>query len=322
MLENNYNRNGKGKFFQILLQWRTKMKTTNQQPTTVGTSPKWKQPMISTGCVLLASLLMSVNIKSFVRAGNLIPGGFTGLSLLLQRTAETFFGISLPYSVINIALNAIPAIIGFRMIGKKFTSYTVLMIVLNSFLVDLIPVTPITYDPLLVSVFGGILNGTAISIALFGKASSGGTDVIAMLLKKYTNMKDIGIALFATDLIMILVACFVFDLKTALYSFVGLAVKSFMIDDIITTINLRKSITIVCDDKEPICSFITAKLNRSATITEGVGAYTNGKKYIIFTSLSRTQAVELRNFIHDQDLQAFMSVSSTSEVFGKGFHSL
>ena len=129
------------------------MKTTNQQPTTVGTSPKWKQPIISTGCVLLASLLMSVNIKSFVRAGNLIPGGFTGLSLLLQRTAETFFGISLPYSVINIALNAIPAIIGFRMIGKKFTSYTVLMIVLNSFLVDLIPVTPITYDPLLVSVF-------------------------------------------------------------------------------------------------------------------------------------------------------------------------
>jgi len=91
VLENNYNRNGKGKFFQILLQWRTKMKTTNQQPTTVGTSPKWKQPMISTGCVLLASLLMSVNIKSFVRAGNLIPGGFTGLSLLLQRTAETFF---------------------------------------------------------------------------------------------------------------------------------------------------------------------------------------------------------------------------------------
>lgn len=84
------------------------MKTTNQQPATVRTSPRWKQPLISTGCVLFASLLMSVNIKSFVRAGNLIPGGFTGLSLLLQRTAETFFGISLPYSVINIALMAIP----------------------------------------------------------------------------------------------------------------------------------------------------------------------------------------------------------------------
>ena len=169
------------------------MKTTNQQPATVRTSTRWKQPLISTGCVLFASLLMSVNIKSFVRAGNLIPGGFTGLSLLLQRTAETFFGISLPYSVINIALNAIPAIIGFRMIGKKFTSYTVLMIVLNSFLVDLIPVTPITYDPLLVSVFGGILNGTAISIALFGKASSGGTDFIAIYFSE-KNGRDIQIA--------------------------------------------------------------------------------------------------------------------------------
>lgn len=188
------------------------MKTTNQQPTTVGTSPKWKQPMISTGCVLLASLLMSVNIKSFVRAGNLIPGGFTGLSLLLQRTAETFFGISLPYSVINIALNAIPAIIGFRMIGKKFTSYTVLMIVLNSFLVDLIPVTPITYDPLLVSVFGGILNGTAISIALFGKASSGGTDFIAVYLSSRLHKPSWNFV-FGINVVILTTAGFLFGFE-------------------------------------------------------------------------------------------------------------
>lgn len=120
--------------------------------------------------------------QSFVRAGNLIPGGFTGLSLLLQRSALEFLGVSLPYSFINIALNAVPAFIGFKMIGKKFTSYSVIMIILNSFLVDLIPVAPITYDPLLVSVFGGILNGIAIVIALYGKASSGGTDFIAVYL--------------------------------------------------------------------------------------------------------------------------------------------
>ena len=195
------------------------METTNQQPTTVRTSPKWKQPMISTGCVLLASLLMSVNIKSFVRAGNLIPGGFTGLSLLLQRTAETFFGISLPYSVINIALNAIPAIIGFRMIGKKFTSYTVLMIVLNSFLVDLIPVTPITYDPLLVSVFGGILNGTAISIALFGKASSGGTDFIAVYLSSRLHKPSWNFV-FGINVVILTTAGFLFGFEAAMYSII------------------------------------------------------------------------------------------------------
>ena len=209
---------------------------------------------------------------------------------------------------------------GFIFLGKSFalkTTYaSMLLSVLLVFFEKWMPLTkPLSNEPMLDLIFAIALPAIASALLFNIGASSGGTDVIAMLLKKYTNIKDIGIALFATDLAMILVACFVFDLKTALYSFVGLAVKSFMIDDIITTINLRKSITIVC-------SFITAKLNRSATITEGVGAYTNGKKYIIFTSLSRTQAVELRNFIHDQDLQAFMSVSSTSEVFGKGFHSL
>ena len=143
---------------------------------------EWRKHATSMCCVLIASLIMSVNIKSFVRAGNLIPGGFTGLSLLLQRSAFEFLGVSLPYSLINIVLNAVPAFIGFKMIGKKFTSYSVIMIILNSFLVDLIPVAPITYDPLLVSVFGGILNGIAIVIALYGKASSGGTDFIAVYL--------------------------------------------------------------------------------------------------------------------------------------------
>ena len=140
---------------------------------------EWKKHITALICVFIASIIMSINIKSFVRAGDLIPGGFTGLSLLIQRSANLFAGIELPYSIINISLNALPAFIGFNMIGKKFTSYSVLMIVLNSFLVDLIPVTPITYDPLLVSVFGGILNGIAIVIALYGKASSGGTDFIA-----------------------------------------------------------------------------------------------------------------------------------------------
>ena len=153
---------------------------------------EWKKHVTSMCCVLIASLIMSVNIKSFVRAGNLIPGGFTGLSLLLQRSALEFLGVSLPYSFINIALNAVPAFIGFKMIGKKFTSYSVIMIILNSFLVDLIPVAPITYDPLLVSVFGGILNGIAIVIALYGKASSGGTDFIAVYLSnKLKKVKEL-----------------------------------------------------------------------------------------------------------------------------------
>lgn len=280
-----------------------------------------KHKIQSLSMITLSTFIMAVGVYFFKFPDNFCFGGITGFATVVAKVT--------PISASNFTFiaNTTLLVIGFIFLGKSFalkTTYaSMLLSVLLVFFEKWMPLTkPLSNEPMLDLIFAIALPAIASALLFNIGASSGGTDVIAMLLKKYTNMKDIGIALFATDLIMILVACFVFDLKTALYSFVGLAVKSFMIDDIITTINLRKSITIVCDDKEPICSFITAKLNRSATITEGVGAYTNGKKYIIFTSLSRTQAVELRNFIHDQDLQAFMSVSSTSEVFGKGFHSL
>ena len=180
---------------------------------------EWQKHVTSLVCVLIASLIMSVNIKSFVRAGNLIPGGFTGLSLLLQRAANDFMGISLPYSFINIALNAVPAFIGFKMIGKKFTSYSVMMIILNSFLVDLIPVTPITYDPLLVSVFGGILNGLAIVIALYGKASSGGTDFIAVYLSNKLKKPSWNFV-FGINVVILTTAGLLFGFEEAMYSII------------------------------------------------------------------------------------------------------
>ena len=180
---------------------------------------EWKKHITALICVFIASIIMSINIKSFVRAGDLIPGGFTGLSLLIQRSANLFAGIELPYSIINISLNALPAFIGFKMIGKKFTSYSVLMIVLNSFLVDLIPVTPITYDPLLVSVFGGILNGIAIVIALYGKASSGGTDFIAVYLSNKLKKPSWNFV-FGINTIILITGGFIFGFEAAMYSII------------------------------------------------------------------------------------------------------
>ena len=123
--------------------------------------------------IILAALLMAVNIKTFVQAGNLLPGGATGLTLLIQRAVKLFFDLDIPYSPINILLNAIPAFIGFKFIGKKFTIYSCLMILLVGLFADLIPAYTITDDVLLVSIFGGIINGTAISICLSVEATSG-----------------------------------------------------------------------------------------------------------------------------------------------------
>ena len=177
-------------------------------------------------------------------------------------------------------------------------------------------------QPILELIFAITLPSIASALLFQIGASSGGTDVIAMIVQKYTSVKNIGIALFISDLVMIIAACFVFDIQTALYSFVGLTVKSFLIDGIIDSINLSKAVTIVSEDHDIICRFITNDLQKGATITEALGAYTNTKKYVIFTTLSRRQAVLLRNYIRDNSLDAFISVSSTSEVFGKGFSSI
>ena len=115
---------------------------------------------------------MAVNIKSFVDAGGLFPGGFNGLTLLIQRSAQQFAGVSLPFTAINLLLNVVPAVVSFRLIGKRFTLYSCLMIALTSVLTDLIPSMPLTNDVLLVCIFGGIVNGLAISLCLLGGRTS------------------------------------------------------------------------------------------------------------------------------------------------------
>ena len=139
--------------------------------------------------VLLASALMAVNIKTFVRTGGLYPGGATGLTVLIQRLSAKYLGFEIPYTPVNILLNAVPVYIGFRYIGKRFTLLSLMMILVNGFLVDLIPARVITYDTLLISIFGGLINGTVVSLCLRADATTGGTDFIAIFLSQKKGME-------------------------------------------------------------------------------------------------------------------------------------
>ena len=134
-------------------------------------------------CLILAgSFIMAVNLKSFVRAGGLIPGGFNGLTRLIQEISVLLWHWEPPFSVINFILNAVPVVISFKFIGKKFTGYSCLMIVVSGILTDMVPAWPVTEDILLIAIFGGLINALAISLCLFANATSGGTDFIEVLL--------------------------------------------------------------------------------------------------------------------------------------------
>ena len=268
----------------------------------------------------LGAFLMAIGVYFFKFPNNFSFGGVTGLAVIISKLFPITPG---DFSFIaNMAL----LVIGLFFLGKTFAVQTAYTSIVVSFAIStlerILPLTgPLTDDPLLELVFAIALPAAGSAILFNIGASSGGTDVIAMLLKKYTSI-NIGNALLATDAILVIGSFLVFDVKTGLFSVLGLTVKSFLVDSIIENINLCKYFNVVCTEKGPICDFIVNDLHRSATVCEATGAFTGTHKYIVFTVLNRMEAVKLRNFIRTTDPSAFILITNTSEIIGKGFHSV
>ena len=267
-----------------------------------------------------STLIMAIGVYFFKFPNNFTFGGVTGYAPLVAKTGLMSAG---DFSFIA---NMVLLVIGLFFLGRDFaarTAYTsILLSVSISALERLIPLKePLTNEPILELIFAIALPAFGSAILFNINASSGGTDVIAMLFKKYTSI-HIGNALIATDVLMVIFAFFMFDIKTVLFSLLGLIIKSFMVDGIIESINLCKYFNIVCEDPEPICSFIVNKLHRSATICEGTGAFSGEEKYVVLTVMKRYEAIRLRNYIRELDQRAFVLITNTSEIVGKGFHTI
>jgi len=268
----------------------------------------------------ISTLIMAVGIYFFKFANNFTFGGITGIAVLVAK----FLPISA--SDFSFVVNILLLIIGWIVLGKSFaekTAYsTILLSVSLSLLERIYPMShPLTNEPLLELIFAILLPALGSAILFNIGASSGGTDVIAMILKKYTSV-DIGKGLMISDLIFTLAGFLVFNVKTGLYSLFGLIMRSALIDNFIESFNRSKYFHVVTSNATCICDFIQNDLQRGATIVNATGAFTGDDKYIILTVLSPSQAVKLRNFIKEQDPKAFLLVSNTSEIIGKGFHSV
>lgn len=267
-----------------------------------------------------STLVMAVGTYFFKFTNNFTFGGITGLAVLIADKT------SISASDFSFIVNMLLLILGFIVLGKKFAAKTaycsILLSVALSTLERVCPMDhPLTDQTMLELCFAIALPALGSAILFNIGSSSGGTDIIAMILKKYSSF-DIGKALLVTDILITVAGCFVFDIKTGLYSFLGLTIRSFMIDNFIESFNLSKYFNVVCDEPEPICDFLVHELNRSATIVNAQGAFSGKDKYIVLTVLNRSQAVRLRNYIKENQPGAFMLISNTSEIIGKGFHSV
>ena len=264
--------------------------------------------------IIIASLIIAANIKIFVNAGSLFPGGFTGLSILIQRSFDKFLGIKIPYSPVNIILNAIPAWFCFKAIGKKFTGLSCLCIVLTSIFTDIIPALPITYDVLLISIFGGIVMGAGISICLSAEATSGGTDFIAMYISQKYG-KDAFSYIFAGNMVLLAIAGFLFGWDVALYSIIF----QFSSTQVIHMLNKRyqkNTLLIVTSKPEEVEDAIYAITHHGATRIEAKGAYTNIERPLVYSIVSSENVKKVMTVIRKIDEDAFVNVIKTDDVEG------
>ena len=262
--------------------------------------------------ICLASLLMAVNIKSFVRTGGLYPGGATGLTILIQRVAQLFLNVELPYSVVNLLLNAVPVYIGFRFIGKKFTLYSCLMIVLTSVLTDIVPGYTITYDTLLISIFGGMINGLVISVCLLVNATTGGTDFIAIFLSEKKGVDSFNIIL-ALNVVILAAAGILFGWDKALYSIIFQYASTQVLHTLYKKYQ-QNTLFVVTNKPQEVSEAIARECNHGATILEGEGSYEHCERHVVYSVVSSAESKRVIHAVKETDPEAFVNVIRTEQL--------
>lgn len=270
-------------------------------------------------------LLMAVGIYFFKAPNGFATGGVSGISIILANILP--FASQAVYMMI---INVLLLVVGMFILGREcgaLTIYCSLMLSLENWLFELlIPLNgPLTEHPLLELVYAVLLTGIGSAIIFKCHASSGGTDIVALILKKYSHM-NVGTALLFSDFVIAAASFMKFGeagvtlaVETGLYSLLGLFAKVFVIDDIIDSINMCKSFSIITSKPEEIEKYIMAEMHHGATIVNASGAYTGEGRTVIMTVCRRSEAIRLRKKVTEIDPHAFIIITKTSEILGKGF---
>lgn len=281
-------------------------------------------------CLLLnfGILLIAAGVFFFKGPNNFATGGVSGIAIILTK----YVTVSVPFlslPVLNFILNVLLLIIGFIFLGKGCTlrtAYCSVMYTVEMYAMEWIMRAcgleftdgSLTSQKFLEFIYAMLLTGIGSAILFNCHASSGGTDIVALIVKKYAKL-DIGKALLVTDLLIAASTFIIFDVTTGLYSVLGLFVKSFLVDGVIENIGKSKFVTVITSDPEKISPFIIEGLHRSYTSYKAKGGYTGEQKTILIVVCKRKEAYKLKIKIHFADPAAFVILTDTNEILGKGF---
>ena len=290
-------------------------------------STKW---FIDYGMITLGSFIMAVGYVYFITPHKIVPGGVFGLGIIVHYLSKgmAIWPDGFPIGLFNLVVNIPLTYVGIRLLGPRFGLKTVYGFISSSVFMDGITLmrmvgdAPLVQDVLLSCIFGGVLTGIGLGLIFKAKATSGGSDIVAMIITKYTRI-PIGQMLIWVDTAIVFVALAAFkDWQIPLYSILVIYITGRAVDLILEGANYNKALIIISDQHEKIRDTIVIDLERGGTYLKGVGMYTNAEKHVIFTVVNRREVAILEEQIAEIDPHAFITIMDASEILGEGFRSL
>ncbi|WP_200894642.1 YitT family protein [Bacillus alveayuensis] len=264
--------------------------------------------------VLIGALLNAIAMNLFLIPANVYTSGFAGVAQLTSKLVGDYTPYEISTGILLFILNIPVAILGWKQVGKLFTFYSFLSVVLMSFFLEIIPVQALSSDILLNAVFGGVIAAVGIGLTLKWGASTGGLDIVALVLSRVKD-RPIGIYFFILNAVIILTAGYVYGWEKALYTLVTLYVTTRVIDSIHTRYQ-KLTAMIITNKGEELKKAIHAKLVRGITTVPAKGAFSNEDKDMLIIVITRYELFDLARIIKEVDPKAFTNIVQTTEVLG------
>ena len=266
--------------------------------------------------IILGCVIGGAAYPLFLTPNNIAPGGLTGVAIVLN------YLLKWPVGVISLLLNIPLFIIGYRAMGKLFAFRSFFATVLFSLMIDLLPLRPMTMEPILGTVFGGVVLGIGLGLILRGGATTGGTDMIARMVHRRFQFISTGVFLFVFDFLVVICAGFVIGATQALYATITIFLTSKLMDMVMMGFGSNKACLIISDSRDRIRQRILTEMNRGVTELLARGGYTGVEKPTLLCVISQQEIMALKNIVREEDEKAFMIIMEAHEAIGDGFSGL
>ncbi len=279
-------------------------------------SPEMRQEVSQYVMILLGCFIGAASYPLFLEPSHIAPGGLTGLTTILN------FHFGLPIGLTSLVLNIPLLILGWRIIGVRFVVRTLVATALFSLLIDVMHLPPLSVDPMLGAVFGGVFLGAGIGIIIRGNATTGGTDLLGRIMHKRFPALSVGSLVFAFDLVVIILAWIFLSAQHAMYAIICVYISARVLDRVLAGLGTDKACHIISSRPEAIADRLKKELDRGVTILPAVGSYSGNKLNMLICVVGRLETIKAKQIVEAEDPFAFMYLTDTHETLGEGFRKL